>query len=115
MDKMILDNIKSDIWKAAKELLGDKLIKVVLYGSYARGDFNSQSDIDIALISKVPENRSHIYNESIGKIMTDLSLKYGLLVTFVIIREETFEVYKDILPFYRNILREGEVLYGSTL
>ena len=33
------------------ELLGDRLKKVILYGSYARGDYSENSDIDIMILT----------------------------------------------------------------
>ena len=32
------------------DLLGDMIFKIILYGSYARGDFDSESDIDIMML-----------------------------------------------------------------
>ena len=34
-----------------KEILGKRLKKVILYGSYARGDYNKQSDVDIMILT----------------------------------------------------------------
>ena len=112
MDDISLNQLKQDVEKAAKELLKDKLSKVVLYGSYARGDYDSESDIDFALISTIPHSITPSYNKSIGKITSELSIKYGIVVSIIIISLETFDEYKDVLPFYMNIINEGEVLYG---
>jgi predicted nucleotidyltransferase len=38
-DKAVLDTITKKVCVSAREVLGDKLEKVVLFGSYARGDF----------------------------------------------------------------------------
>lgn len=35
-----------------KEILGKRLKKVILYGSYARGDYNKQSDVDIMIFDR---------------------------------------------------------------
>ena len=43
----VLNKITAKIVKAAKDSLGDVLDKVILYGSYARGDYDEGSDIDI--------------------------------------------------------------------
>ncbi|MDZ7623554.1 MAG: nucleotidyltransferase domain-containing protein [Ignavibacteriaceae bacterium] len=60
MTKEALEKLKREVEEAAKNLLGDKLIKVILYGSYARGDYDKDSDIDFALMSNVNESEISI-------------------------------------------------------
>lgn len=112
MNKEALEKLKIEVEKAAKELLGDKLSKVILYGSYARGDCNMDSDIDFALISELTESEIPSFNDPIGEIISGLSIKYGILVTIIIISSESFNKYKDVMPFYMNLVKEGEVFYG---
>lgn len=53
--KNIPQNIKETIQKftiETQKLLGERVKKVILYGSYARGDYNSDSDIDIMILLK---------------------------------------------------------------
>ena len=42
-----INKIIDEFVKGAKEILGDRVKKIILYGSYARGDYNEGSDIDI--------------------------------------------------------------------
>ena len=53
INKEIID----EITEALRDLLKNNLIKIVLYGSYARGDFNNLSDIDIFILDNCPDNR----------------------------------------------------------
>jgi uncharacterized protein len=53
----VFDVVNKDvIAKAVKaelqRLYGDRLAKVILYGSYARGDFRGDSDIDFLVVLK---------------------------------------------------------------
>ena len=112
MKKETLEKLKSEVEEAAKELLGDKLSKVILYGSYARGDYNEESDIDFALLSKVSEEEIPSYNDSIGEITSKLSRKYSTLVSIMIISNESYNKYKSVMPFYMNMVKEGEIIYG---
>ena len=112
MNKETLEKLKIEVEKASKELLGDKLNKVILYGSYARGDFNEESDIDFALMSKLNETEISAYNDPIGEITSGLSIKYGILISIIIISSNSFQKYKNVIPFYMNLVKEGDVFYG---
>jgi len=112
MNKETLDKLKSEVEKAAKELLGNKLTKVILYGSYARGDFDDESDIDFALMSNVTEKDIPAYNNQIGEITSQLSRAYDRLVSIMIISAESFNKYKNVMPFYMNMVKEGKIVYG---
>ena len=112
MNKAELEKLKSEVEKAAKELLGDKLTKVILYGSYARGDFHDESDIDFALMSNVTENDIPAYNNQIGEVTSKLSRKYRALVSIMIISNESYNKYKSVIPFYENMVKEGQIIYG---
>lgn len=112
MNKETLEKLKGEIEKAARELLGDKLTKVILYGSYARGDYDEESDIDFALISTIPNSDIPFYNDRIGEITSRLGIKYLSVISLMIISTETFDKYRDVLPFYMNIIKEGIVING---
>ena len=93
--------------KAYRNVYGKKLVTVLLYGSYARGDCEKDSDIDIVAI--VHGGRSELQNKlkEIWDISSDLELEYGTIVSPTVIPYEEFEKYKDDLPYYRNIQKEG--------
>lgn len=112
MTKEALEKLKREVEEAAKNLLGDKLIKVILYGSYARGDYDEESDIDFALMSNVSETNIPDYNYLIGEITSRLSRKYGTLVSIMIISNESYNKYKSVMPFYMNMVKEGKIIYG---
>ena len=41
--------------RQVKRILGTKLTKVILYGSYARGDYKDNSDIDIMVLTTLTD------------------------------------------------------------
>ena len=43
-------NLIHELTEKIQELYGNQLDKVILYGSYARGEENKYSDIDLAII-----------------------------------------------------------------
>ena len=90
-----------------KSIMGDSLKQMILYGSYARGDYEKDSDIDIVAI--VHGNRLELQNKlkEIWDISADLEVEYGTIVSPTVIPYEEFEKYKNDLPYYRNIQKEG--------
>ncbi len=102
-----LNTILLKIAHAYKMVYGDQLVKIVLYGSYARGDHQEDSDIDVVAI--VHGERVHLQQQlkKVWDISSDLELEYGTIVSPTVIPSEEFEQYKNILPYYRNIMTEG--------
>ena len=45
-----LDTVVKKICEIYKLAYGEKLVRVILYGSYARGDFSEESDLDIVAL-----------------------------------------------------------------
>ena len=82
------------------DIYGADIVGIFLYGSYARGDYDNQSDIDIAAIVK--GSRLDLQNEL--KAVWDISAD---IVSPTVIPYDEFEEYKEKLPYYRNIAREG--------
>lgn len=102
-----LDMILQAMVKVYRAVYGEHIIKIVLYGSYARGDYHNDSDIDIAAI--VQGDRA-VLQEGLRQVWdtsSDLELKYGTIVSPTVIPYEEFEKYKNDLPYYRNIQSEG--------
>ena len=51
MHKEELDSIINEYISEIKKILGADLKRAVIYGSYARGEYEEESDIDIALLT----------------------------------------------------------------
>lgn len=90
-----------------KEYLGNDIQSIVLYGSYARGDFNVQSDLDIMILVHSSDSDIKKYENMVYDCAFDLELKYGKVISPVIKNQQFFEYWSDTLPFYRNIVKEG--------
>ncbi len=88
-------------------ILGDKLYAVKLYGSYARGDYDEDSDIDVMVIADIsPDVRSEI-RKKLFDLTYDLNLQYNVLLSVYIQDKDTYETYKGSYPFFINIEQEG--------
>ena len=103
----ILNTITSNVAQEAKNLLGDKLDAVILYGSYSRGDYDDESDIDIMVRIFCPIEALEDYSYYFNKLSSRLSLENDLTVSILLRDSETFNKYKSVLPFYTNVEKEG--------
>ena len=103
----------SELKRMAKDLTvlyGDELDKIVLYGSYARGEQTAESDVDIALILKTKDDEKH---EMMIDIVVEYELDLGVTLSVVPIEYGQYMEWKDSLPFYKNIEKEGIVLWKT--
>ncbi len=90
-----------------KKIFKSDLHSVILYGSYARGDFDEDSDVDIMILLDLPKEEISSFKEKIDRLCGDLLYDYGIVVSITERDIETYNRYVDILPFYKNIKREG--------
>jgi len=82
---------------------------LILYGSYARGDYREDSDIDLlVLIDKDKISRSDI--KRIKYPLYDIEFNTGTIISPLIFSKKDWETKHKITPFYENILKEGHVL-----
>ncbi|MEW5693044.1 MAG: nucleotidyltransferase domain-containing protein [Candidatus Hydrogenedentota bacterium] len=91
--------------RRVRELLGDKLLQIKLYGSKARGDDTEESDIDIMLVLK---DKNPDIRMKITKIAVNVDSKYGTFTALNIFSEYEYE--KNLYfegPFITNVLKEG--------
>ena len=95
-----------------KKVLKNNLKKIILYGSYARGDYNQLSDIDIFVLVK---NKKSELNNILNKIceeLFELDIKYNVTINPLIENVQVFDEYKEVSLLFENIEKEGVVLYG---
>lgn len=99
-----LSQILSELRERFVELYGDRLVKIVLFGSQARGDASPGSDIDVLAVLK-GEVRPSEELERTGDAIAALSLKYDVLLSTIFRPEEAF--YRADTPLLANVRREG--------
>lgn len=97
---------------AALELFHETVYQILLYGSYARGDFTTESDIDLMVLLNCTKEEAERHRRKANKMASRLSLEHDIEVSLLLRDKETFEHRREILPFYQNVASEGIVLYG---
>ena len=105
-----MNDIILDFSRQVKRILGNKLSKVILYGSYARGDFRENSDIDIMILVKANDEEIKKKFNSVCDLAFDYELEYGIVISPLVKNEEHFLKWSDALPFYRNVKMEGVIV-----
>ena len=102
-----LNAITAQVAEEAKRHFGEKLCSVVLFGSYARGDFDEESDIDILLVIDCPRESLTRYIFALSGFASRLSLENDIKISLTTVDLQTFTDYKHSIPFYENADREG--------
>lgn len=104
---MVLNELVNNI----KPIFGDKLKKVVLFGSYARGDYDAESDIDIMILLSEDDTAIRDCYAEISDLLGEIDLKYDVLLSPIVQSEQRFMKYLHAMPFYANVKKEGVVWY----
>jgi len=99
--------VLSELRSRFNEIYGDRLSRLVLFGSQARGDAEDGSDIDILLVLK-GEVKAGEEISRIGEFTSALSLKNNVVISCVFMPEERF-LHRNG-PLLRNVRREGITL-----
>lgn len=88
-----------------QKIYGERLAKLILYGSYARGTHSTESDIDFLIV--LHDTKLHTGQEIryLASVVAPLSMEYGIWISNYPTTLERFE-HSDYL-FYQNIRREG--------
>jgi len=107
-----INEVTQKVFHATKDALGDKLDKVILFGSYARGDFDAESDIDICILADVPREEEIQWRRDINRRILGIDLEYDILVSLRVINSNMFYTHINILPLYRNVLQDGVEING---
>lgn len=103
----IVSDILYEYAQGIKKIFGKNLKKIILYGSYARGDYNESSDVDILILVDLEDVKIKQKTSELAEYNFEMELKCDLQLSPVVINEEQFEYWSDTLPFYKNILKEG--------
>jgi predicted nucleotidyltransferase len=98
--KAILDELRSHF----EEIYGDRLVKMVLFGSQARGDADADSDIDVLVVLKGEVNPGEEIKRT-SHISASLSLLYDEVISCLFMNEHRFTHRNG--PLLRNIRKEG--------
>ena len=101
---MNIEEVLREFKKEIRKLYGERLKEVILYGSWARGEATEESDIDLLVVlgGEVAPGREI---DRMIDIITEMNLKYGVLISVHPVSEDDFHKLKS--PLLINVRREG--------
>lgn len=95
-----------------KKVLKNRIIKIVLYGSYARGDYRENSDLDIMILTDLSEEKIIDIKTKIWDLAYDIGLEHDITISVLLKNINDYNYWMDTLPFYMNVEKEGVILNG---
>ena len=99
----VIDFIKSKL-----PVLDENIIEIIVFGSFARGDYTPQSDIDLLLITKNIKASEKIFSE----LRTSILMNFEIVVSAIYYTPELFKKsIKTGIPLVKTILKEGKTVW----
>jgi len=102
--KKLLDDLLNELKIGLDGVYGTRLKGLYLYGSCARGEEDEESDVDVLVVLEQFDHYAAEVNRT-GELASELSLKYGITVSQVFVREREW-FYGDT-PFLSNVREEA--------
>ncbi len=90
-----------------KYIFNEKLNNVMLFGSYASGSQDEDSDIDIMILVNLEREEIIKYRDKVVSIACDYGFEYDVLFSPIIQSLNEFEMYKNASGFFENIEKVG--------
>jgi len=81
--------------------------KIIIFGSYVRGEMDEYSDLDFVVIKKTKKR----FIRRLIEVAELIDLDLGKVDVFVYTPEEFKEMIERENPFIENVLKEGRVVY----
>ena len=94
-----------------QNIYGDLIESIILYGSTARGTQQDDSDVDVAILMHSGATKK--MRDQMLDLVVDLELACGKVLSVLCIDYEKFTEWKDVLPFYKNIRKDGVILWQA--
>jgi predicted nucleotidyltransferase len=109
-DRERVHSLLPEIERKIRDCFGDKVVRIIVFGSYARGDYDEESDLDIFVV--VDDNNLEFYNSKRVELTNYYLDSENILLSVVVENASVAERYKNHSPFLINVFKEGKVFYG---
>ena len=112
MRRRELSTILKEFERDMRNIFKDDFFFFCLYGSYARGDYNQNSDIDVMVLVNTPVDKINSFYDQVSDCAFEYLMKYRVDISPVIKNIDHFNYWKNDLPYYYNVEQEGIVVNG---
>lgn len=110
-----VNKIINEFITEVNRIFGERVKKIILYGSYARGDFNKNSDIDIMILTDLTDDEIVQCRSEIVQLVYNIEWnnKFNIHLSPLVKNIDRFNYWLEALPFYMNVQNEGVILSES--
>lgn len=108
-----MEKILKDYTEFLMEIYGDHLKKVILYGSYARGDFHEGSDIDVMILVDLDDIGIKQVSGRLSDETYDINYDRDVMIMPIVQNIDFFNKWVRAYPFFNNVNNEGVELYAA--
>ncbi len=109
--RKVIEEVKRLAVRDITKALRNDCRQIILYGSCARGDFNLDSDVDIAILTDSNREQVKKYSAQIADISAKIGINTTAVVNFICLPYAEFEEKKTWYPFFMNIEKDGVLLF----
>ena len=104
MPETRIEELLTKLRRGFEYLYGDRLVRIYLFGSYARAEATPESDVDILIVlDEVPDYGQEI--ERTGHLVSELSLEYDVSISRVFVSSSAWR-HRDS-PFLSNLREQA--------
>ncbi|OIN56182.1 nucleotidyltransferase domain-containing protein [Arsenicibacter rosenii] len=104
-----INSINSDVTHMLKQLYGDRLASIILYGSYARGDFQEDSDVDYLVLLEDHTVSPHKEVSRYSSVLSHYVENTSVDVSIVVMAYTQFMNTNRL--FHRQVKKDGLAIY----
>ena len=105
--------ILNQFLEGVKRIYGNHLQNVILYGSYARGDFREDSDIDIMILVDLSDEEIKHKQPGLSDLAFEIAFENDIQIMPVVKNKEFFYKWVRAYPFFNNVSNEGVELSAA--
>ena len=106
-----LEHVLRDLDGGLQDLYSGRYRDLVLYGSYARGEADEGSDVDLLLLLEGPVEVGKEIRRCSG-LVASLALEAGLVLSLIPVSAEDYRASQDL--YLINARREGAIVSSTT-